>query len=162
MRRLILLHLCLGNFMNLLNDGPVSARDICERRIDATAQAILSGDFDAFAEWFGFPYEFETFDVARRIANLQELRESFDRVHRHYVKLGVTQLERRCIEAEFRDKHTMNSTHESRVLRGNELLLEPYPTFSVSRFIDGRWRVVKSSHAIVDQPAFVLAVLGDG
>lgn len=146
--------------MKTLDDGRVAARDICERQIQATARAMLDNDFEEFAKWFALPWEFETFDASRRIETCEQFRDCFDRVHRHYRRLGATRLERRCIAADFQDHETMHSTHETRVLRGTELLLEPYPTFEVSRRVDGRWQIVKSSYAVVDQPAFVEALMG--
>ncbi len=146
--------------MNLLTDIRASARAICEAHIETTAHALVANQFEEFEQCFALPYEFETFESAHLIKTRAELRETFNRVHRYYLQLGVTRLERRCIEAEFLAEKVMNSTHETRVLRGNELLMEPYPTFGISHFIDGRWRIVKSSYALIDQPAFLRAVTG--
>lgn len=140
---------------------PASAREICERQINSTAKAIFDYNFEDFEVWFALPFEFETFDAKRTIETRADLEMSFQRVHRYYRRIGATRLERRCIEAEFRDQHTLNSTHETRVMREGELLLEPYPTFVVSHLIEGRWRIVKSTYAIDDQPEFVHAVIGD-
>lgn len=137
-----------------------SARDVSEYLLARTGQAYATGDFDLFAACFVLPQWMETFEGRRLIATTEDLRQLFDGVRAHFDRLGVTDLVRHCIAAEFRDPDTVEATHESRLLAGNRLVQQPYPCFSVLKRTDAGWQVAGGQYAIPDALAHSAALTG--
>ena len=136
---------------------PASA--ISEWALKETGQAMLNGDFDAFCACFHLPHTVATFEGERTIETREAFADTFMKVHRHYRQLGVTELVRHCINAEYKDEDTVEATHEARVINGRELLQEPFPGFTILRRIDGKWGIVHSAYAIADSPRLNRAIM---
>lgn len=138
-----------------------TARDLAEQLLEESRQGLMSGRFELFCDGIGLPLHIDTFDGQREIRTTEELREMFDSVRHLLMQLGVTDLVRRCVEAEFTAPDMMHTTYETRMLQGNRLIRDPFPVHSIARRIDGRWKVVSSSYAITDQPEITRVLTGD-
>ena len=136
------------------------AHKIVEHLLDETGAALMSGDFQRLMECFQLPYEIGTFAGQRTVTSEAEMRTTFDGVRTHLQARNVTDLVRRCMEAEFLDPETIDSTHESRVMAGPVQVQETFVVYSRQWIVDGRWRVGWSQYAITDAPAYIAVLSG--
>ena len=136
------------------------AHEIVEHILGETGAALMSGDFQRMMTCFELPYEIGTFAGQRTVASEAEMRTTFDRIRAHYEARNVTDLVRRCMEAEFHDPVTIESTHETRVMSGAVQVQETYTVYSRQRLIDGRWKVGWSQYAITDVQAHIAVLSG--
>ena len=145
-------------------EDPHTARMVAEDLLVRTGEAMLAGNFDAFRQCFLLPNEIELFDGTNLIETIEDQRAVFDSVRAFHARRGVTQIVRRCVEADFLDADTIASTHVASLLRGNELLQPTYPVYSILRRVDGVWRIAHGKYAIADAPDLdrALAVKADG
>ena len=143
---------------------PQAARTVAEDLLARTGQALVSGDFDAFAACFLLPNEIELFDGTNRVETIEDQRAIFDSVRAFHARQGVTQMVRRCVEADFLDADTIATTHVASLLRGNELLQPTYPVYSIVRRVDGVWKIAHGKYAIANSPELdrALAAKADG
>lgn len=139
---------------------PDIARDIAETLLDTTADALLSGDFDAFAACFSLPHTLETFDGAVVLATRDDLRARFDNVRTYFRSNHVTDIVRHVMEASWIDDASFQYSHQTRLLAGSVLVQAPYPCISVVRHHDDHWKVSSSQYAIADAPPHNTALLG--
>lgn len=117
--------------------------------LEETGRGLDTGDFALFEPCFEIPQETVIFDSGTPpIRTRDDLRALFDGVRSHYAELDVERIIRPCIEATFHDSDTIYATHVTFLLKGNELLKEPYPVFaSIKRRGDG-WKIVHSVYAV--------------
>ncbi|MEL7211591.1 MAG: hypothetical protein AAGK92_02945 [Pseudomonadota bacterium] len=137
-----------------------SPKDISNDLLERTGAAMLSGDFDAFADCFELPQEMDTFHGRNLVETREDLRAIFDAVRQYYRSMGVTGMARHCVEAAYVDPDTVQATHQSRLLAGAELVLTPYPALSVLKQRGGVWRVASCQYAISDAPDLNDALAG--
>lgn len=147
---------------HLSDDPELSARQIAERILEATRRGLMENRFDMFRACIAIPTRIETFEASRQIETEEELREVFEAVRRYHASRRVTHLDRRCVEADFSGPGRISFTYETRLLEGPRLVQEPYPVMSDAVLDAGRWKVVRSSYAIVDQPQHIKALIGRG
>lgn len=140
-------------------DERCPASEIAERLMHRTGAAIMSGAFDTFAECFALPYHIETVQGAQVMSSREDLYRTFVDVRGHMTRKGVTLMSRSSIAAEYRGKDQIAATHETRLMRDDELVQEPYPAFSViKRDQDGVWRIHATSYMIPDSPGLNTAL----
>ncbi len=137
----------------------ISAREIAEDLLERTGTAMVAGDFPGFAECFHFPQDLDTFDGNITITSPTELKHVFFQVLECYQSLGVTNMVRHVVAAEFRGPAEIMSTHESRLFSGAALIKEPYVVLSVLKRKDGLWKIFRSQYAIADMPRLNTALL---
>ncbi|WP_299614939.1 hypothetical protein [uncultured Tateyamaria sp.] len=126
-------------------------KDVSEYLLARTGEAMMRGDFTAFARCFSLPYEMETVDGRRRIETRSSLRLTFDAVHAHLVKQQVTLMARHCVSASFRGADEVVATHETRLISRDILVQEPYPAFSILRRSKTEdWKIAFTSYVIMD------------
>lgn len=125
-----------------------SAQDISQFYLDRSAGAMMAGDFETFLSCFTIPHTIVTFEAKQVLSNLEEFREVFDRVRENNQRMGVTQMVRNCIEACFEGEDTVLATHVSRMLNGDQLVMEPYPCFSRLIRVQNGWKVAHSEYAL--------------
>lgn len=129
---------------------PEMASAIVDEFLTTAGAATLSGDFETFLSRIHLPQEFETYSGRVQIADRDAAQSMFNHIHKQFEKVGVTDFVRACVSAEFQDTDTISATYESRLMRGNFLLLEPYPCFATLRKIDGVWKLINSMYAVDD------------
>ena len=137
-----------------------SAREIAEDLLARTGHGLITGDFETFCECFSMPNEMETFEGRRVIETASELETVFGDVRAYYDKIGMTQMERHIVDAEFRNPTSIVSTHQSRLVAESELVQQPFDVLSVIKLIDGAWRIRHSQYAIVDSKDHNTALTG--
>ncbi len=121
---------------------------VSEMLLEETRLALLAGDFDAFARHFLFPQVIETFEGRHRLNSRAELRAVFEAVCAQNRVIGLTDMVRTCIAAEFKDPDTIEATHVARLLSGTRLLQEPHTVFSILRRVGGTWKIASSQYAM--------------
>ena len=120
----------------------------------------MTGGFAKFSSCFILPKEMETFEGRRVINTLAELEEVFDDVRRYYQSIGMTRMERRIVDSEFRNSTTIVSTHNSRLYAEDQLIQQPFDVLSVIELVEGAWRIRHSEYAITDSNAHNHALVG--
>lgn len=119
---------------------------------------MLSGEFEEFLSCFELPNEIHTFDGSQILKTIEDVRRVYDKVRSFYVLENVTDLVRRCVEAEFQDETTVSAVHESRLLSGDRQINEPFAVFSIIKFTVGGWKLVRSDYAVDHPPALIAAL----
>lgn len=142
-----------------MNDA-LSAKKISQRMLDQTGNGLLTGDFDLFADCFLLPQDIETFDDRRRLETRQDLFMIYNGVRAYHEKMGVTDMVRHVVTADFRDPKTISSIHQSRLVTGSTLVQKPYNVFSVLHLKDDVWRIGQSQYAVDDAPGLCRALVG--
>ena len=141
------------------NSSP-SAREIAERLLKETGDAIMTADFDRFAECFECPQFMDTFEGRQEVETYDDLRFIFKSVQTNLLRLGVTEMVRECLAADYQNDGTIHTTHQSRLLRGTTLV-ESYPCYSILQNYAGIWKVSYSSYALGKTSTY-LGVLNHG
>lgn len=125
-----------------------TAIEISERLLELTGKALLGNDFDSFALHFHVPHTIETPDRKTVLKTRAALEAVFDTVVQDYADRQVTKLIRFCEVAEFRGPFKVEATHISHMMCGDLRVMDPYPSFTVLEFIDGRWKATSSQYAV--------------
>ena len=123
---------------------------IADDLLQRTGAAMLSGDAASFTACFALPQEFETPAGKTVVNTVGHLTRVFEAVHLKYKAMGVTDMDRHVVFAEFRDKRTITFTHESRLLQGTVLLQAAFPVFSIIKLIEDTWLIASSSYGPTD------------
>lgn len=122
--------------------------EISQAMLEATANAMLANDFDAFLEHFHLPHQIETGDCKRVLHTREEFRVVFDSVVEDYKLRRIDKLVRICEVAEFLSDTQIQATHTSHLMSGNLRVVDPFPCYSILDFIDGRWQISSSQYAV--------------
>ena len=126
----------------------IAASDIAEAILEITGDALLSGDFDAFAAVFHVPQVMATMAGPINMETVDDMRRAFDELHQHFKAIGVTDMVRSIVAAEYETPARIQSTHVSNLLHNGKRLNEPYPVFSVLERINGDWKVTGGEYAL--------------
>lgn len=131
----------------------MTAKQISEDLLNRSGTGLMTGNFDLFAPCFALPHRVVSFDGERDLTSVDELRQVFDGVRKHFAERQVTLLHRTCVSAAFLDADTVQATHETRLIARTTIVQQPYPVLSILRRIGGVWQVARSEYAIVDAPS---------
>jgi len=137
-----------------------TARDIAAELLERSGHALETGDADLFATCFTIPKEMETFEGRRVLSSAEELEAAFREVCGYYAKAGVTSMVRHVVDAEFRTPSTIVSTHEARLLAGDQLIQQPFAVMSIIVADGDDWRIRHSQYAIIDSTDHNVALIG--
>ena len=113
-----------------------------------TGEALLSNNFELFAQCFHLPHTIETGDNKRVLNTLEDMRTVFNSVVDDYALKRVTDLVRITEVAEFRSDTRIEAAHITHMMSGDQRIKDPFPCFSVLEFIDGCWRSTGSQYAV--------------
>ncbi|GIT89162.1 MULTISPECIES: hypothetical protein [Roseobacter] len=139
-----------------------TAREVSEFLLERTGTALLRDNFDVFSSCISLPLKIETFAGQRLITSPEETYQVFRAVRSYHRRTGVTDIVRHCVEAAFKDPHTVTATHETRLLGGDIMTQDPYPGFSVLKFDGKAWRIASMSYAIEDRDDHNAALMSAG
>lgn len=139
---------------------PETAKDIAEHLLRKTGEALVTGNFEQFRACFQLPQLMDTFASRRHLETASDLHDVFDHVRGHFQSIGVTSLNRRCVEAVFRDEDTVVTTHESRLVTHGQNLHEPYFALGTIQRFDGVWKITFSQYAIAGSDEHSMAMMG--
>jgi hypothetical protein len=129
-------------------EDDISAKKISQLFLDATAKAMLEGDFETLSAAFQLPHFISTNDKQTVLETQADLYEIFHRVREDYLRKQVTDLVRHCDVAEFRGPDTIDATHTTHMMSGNRRVNEPFPCYSILERTDGVWRIASSQYAV--------------
>jgi ketosteroid isomerase-like protein len=143
----------------MLGKTQIAATDIAEALLDLTGTAIMKRDFDAFAPSFQLPHVMVTIKDVITVETSDDLRRAFDQMCDHFAAIGVTDLVRQIVAAEYKTPARIQSTHVADLLHNGKRLADPYPVYSVLEKIDGQWKITSSEYAVepMSGPALALA-----
>lgn len=128
--------------------GGKTAKEISQELLEATADAMLANDLDAFLKHFRLPHTIETGDSKKTLHTREEFRVVFDSVVEDYKLRRIDKLVRICDVAEFLSDIQIQATHTSHLMSGNLRVVDPFPCYSILDFVDGRWQVTSSQYAV--------------
>ena len=137
-----------------------AAWDIAQGVMTAISEAHISGDFNSFQKYFAVPIEFETFRDTVEVKDTEELRRIFDRIQTYFQSVGLTDMVRQVLAAEFKDETTISSAHENRLMSGTTLLVDPYPGYVTLQKTDEGWQITAGMFAIQSAPDLEYALHG--
>jgi hypothetical protein len=126
----------------------IAAVDIAEAILNVTGDALMSGDFDAFAAVFHVPQTMATMAGPIHMETLDDMRRAFDDMHAHFKAVGVTEMVRSIVAAEYKSPTRIESTHVSDILHNGKRIGDPYPVYSILERIDGDWKVAGGEYAL--------------
>lgn len=127
---------------------PVSVH---EHLLEITRAAYFSGDEDAFVARFLLPQRVYTTAGDVTMTRPEDVSNLFHSQRARFLKLGVTDLVRVSISAEFLDEDTVKGTHVSYMLRDRLLLMQPYPNTGILRRVGGLWKVADTQYGGQDE-----------
>ena len=117
------------------------ARAIAQHLLDVTGAAYAARNFSDFAPHYVVPGDVHSFGVVRLVADFTDLHEMFTTVLAYFDTIGLTALERHCTAAEEVEPGVIVARHTTRMMRGTELIAEPFPGTSTLRLEDGAWKL---------------------
>lgn len=136
----------------------IAATDIAQALLEVTGNALMSEDFAAFAAVFHVPQVMTTMAGPIQMETIDDMRRAFDDMCQHFAAIGVTELIRNCVAAEYKTPTRIETTHVSELLHNGKRLSEPYPVFSVLEKIDGNWKVTGGEYALEPSNGQALAL----
>lgn len=126
-----------------------TARNIHQELLDRSGHAMMSVNFEAFAQCFAIPSVIETYEATGEITSMVDMRALFDRLVAERATQRVRDIVRRSTDAAFREDGTIVATHETRyIVEGNILLGPVHTALSVLRQEDGLWKVAFSQYTV--------------
>ncbi len=137
------------------------AEEIAEDLLYKTGKALLDGSIDDVGRYFEVPQIMETLAGKRLVETEDDIRQVLARMLDYFAAHGITDVVRAVISSEFLSPDLIGSTHVSQLMRiDGTPFRAPYPTYSVIRKSQGRWRISSSIYAIVDSPDHIAALYG--
>ena len=125
-----------------------SAKDIAGHILEETGQGLLTRDPARFVPHFLTPHKIIAPDGVNWLNTEEDLTRKFHDVSALLHEMGVTDLIRYIVAAEFVSDTEMTATHESHTMVGNTRTKDPYPVFSTYRLTDGQWRIATSEYGL--------------
>ena len=135
---------------------------VLEHTLRVSGDALLDGDFAAFASIFELPHHITTFEGSRTLRTEDELRETFETVRTHCRKHNITSILRECIFAEFDDQDQIKSAHTTRWLAGAQQIGQTSMSYGVLRLNQDRWLTTSSQYAVADKKLSSALIITSG
>lgn len=126
----------------------ISAQEIALQLLESTAAALKSHDFAHFAEAFHIPHSISTFDRKKHVRTRSEMKAVFDKIAAHYTAMGVSDLVRTCVEAEYKTRDRIETSYVSNLMSGDHRLKPAYPCFTIIEKHNGVWAISACSYAL--------------
>lgn len=128
-----------------------AALEIYQDHLDTTSAALVSGDFDAFANRISLPHRITTETDMIHVESREQMHEIFTRFHRNYSESGMTRFVRMAQSARFITPDEIIGVHMSRRMRHDKPLMLPYPNrVRLLLAEDGVWRETHCANAILN------------
>lgn len=123
------------------------AEEIAAEFLRRTGAAIMSNDFAVFRDCFNLPHVAETFEATNVIETEEDLRFVFSRVRGRFLEMGVTDLVRNVVAADFQSDDLIEVAYETRLMHKRHLLQDPYPSYGQIALIDDAWKITDAKYA---------------
>lgn len=146
----------------LMSIGKVDtvAWEVAENVVQGTGDALLEGNYEAFASFFNLPFWVETTMGKIEIKSHDEHREIFHRVQWQYRGMGVTHFRRELLAAYFFDSGQILSVHTSELLSGKTSVQDPFKVLTTLQKIDNTWLITDNRYAINNSVGLNRALYG--
>lgn len=99
---------------------------IYQNSLNLVSEAVLAGDFDAYASMIDLPYLVHTGTADLLIASIADLRPTFIALHDGLKARGVTHYERVAREADYVARDRIEGWHHTHVLTDGDRLAYPH------------------------------------
>ena len=123
------------------------ARKIAEDLQDRTARSLETGDFEACASCFHFPFRIST-DIEETVTSRDEFREVFFRIRWNYRAMGVTSQWRKLLIAQPISEDIIIMVHLSHLYRGSKLVHAPFKVVTTVRKFGDDWLITDNAYAL--------------
>lgn len=129
------------------------AVEIADECLYLTGKYFWSDNYEAFRAFYDIPYLVETSKRMRSVDSEEEFRRLYDDMRSYLRVENLRDSARTVVKSEFIDQDTIGSTHVSSLIDadGNSSRA-PYPCYSVIKRIGGKWKIVSTIYAILDNP----------
>lgn len=112
---------------------------IYQNALNTVSQAVLAGDFDAYADQIDLPYLIHT-DTARLLVfTRDDLRPTFEALHQTLRDRAVTHYERVARHADYVDRDRIEGWHHTHLISQGERLNYPHASRHVILRRDAGW-----------------------
>ncbi len=133
-----------------------NAKVICESILDLTRRALLEEDFDAYRQAFLLPHIHTTLEGTTFLDTEDDLKMLYTRMTRLFASLGVDDIHRVILSAEFSEPNRILARIEAHHLSGGRRVNTPYQiTIELAR-CGQQWRSASANY-IVDQDNAAIA-----
>lgn len=127
----------------------MNALALYQAALDAVSDAVLAGDFAAYAAMIDLPYLVRT-ETARLVVTAQaDLRPTFDALHGGLRARGVQHYKRLAREAVFARAGRIEGWHHSHMLRDGTFAVPSRWARQVLVLRDGGWRFSEARYPIM-------------
>lgn len=100
--------------------------DIYQTALNTVSQAVLAGDFDAYADMIDLPYLVHTETARFLVTNREDLRPTFLALHGALRDHGVTHYERVARHADHVDRDRISGWHHTHLISDGEHVTHPH------------------------------------
>lgn len=125
-----------------------TAYEIGQDLLARTRRAYVEDDFALFASAFMLPHEHVMLHGAALLETEQDLWTLFDRMKTQFRGMGVDDIVRPLVSAEFVTPFTIHATAVTYLYSGGRLVNDPYPVRSTLLNCGGDWRIATANYAI--------------
>jgi len=132
-----------------------NAKTIHQFLLDETGAAYASGDFERFVRCFAPSQTIGTFQRSVQLTHRNDVRVLFDSMRAHFQSIGLTELVRTSLQAEFDGPDCIKAMHMSYQFSGTTLIRDGFPAFSILRRQEDRWCVEHSDYAMAEDDACI-------
>lgn len=139
-------------------DAETNATNIATNMIITTGRSLMLGDFESFNACFEFPLTVETALGTNVVVDVDKFRETFDSIRAHYRRLGVQNMERECLSAEFEDPDTIVCEHKTLLIVSSGIEQRPFTVQSTLARREDRWVITETKYSISDSLTYVRAL----
>ena len=100
--------------------------EIYQSALDAVSAAILTGDFDRYADLIDLPYLVHTIDARHLVSLREDLRPTFLALNAALEEEGVTNYERVARAADYVSRDRIEGWHHSHLIANGEHVAYPH------------------------------------
>lgn len=104
----------------------MTALRIYQTALNRVSEAVLAGEFDAYAAMIDLPYLVHTETARLLVSSVEDLRPTFQALHDTLRAQGVTHYERVARAAEHVDRDRIEGSHHTHLISHGERLNWPH------------------------------------
>ena len=133
-----------------------NAKVICESILHLTRRALLEEDFDAYRQAFLLPHIHTTLEGTAFLDTADDLKMLHTRMTRLFASLGVDDIHRVILSAEFSGRNRILARIEAHHLSGGQRVNKPYQIMTELARCGQQWRMASANY-MVDQDNAAIA-----
>ncbi|MEP5728258.1 MAG: hypothetical protein ABJL67_02675 [Sulfitobacter sp.] len=129
-------------------------RAIYQEHLDEVNAAVLAHDPASILDRFTYPRFVGGLNGGYWQNSAEDVMRCLLSYSQRLAALGVTRIERVCLDAKQPEENLILGYHETYLLAGLQLIEEPFMTEIVMRRVDGLWKSFRSQSAISSKEPF--------